>query len=101
MDYDEALKKVQGTKPKENYMMVTLSYGNKIILPYKDGVTLMTALASAEQLHEPYDGQHRISGIERDSITSAVMAHGEYVRIKIAALLGVKPSEVTTSEKAA
>ena len=101
MDYDEALKKVQGTKPKENYMVVTLSYDNKIVLPYKDGVILMTALANAEQLHEPYNEQHRISDIDRGSITSVVMAHGEYVRFKIAALLGVKPSEVKTSEKVA
>ena len=94
MDYKEAVAKVQATKPKENYMMVTLSYSNKIILPYKDGVTLMTALSNAEQLHEPYNDQHHISGIERGAITSVLMSHDEYARFKIAALLGVSPDEV-------
>lgn len=98
MDYDAAFKKVQGHKPKENYMMIALGYSNKIILPFKDGVTFMATLANAEQLHEPYNEQHRISEIERGSFTSAVMSHDEYVRVKIAALLGVAPSEVKQTD---
>lgn len=101
MDYKEALEKVQGGKPRDNYMLVTLGYSNKFILPYKDGVTLMATLAHAEQLHEPYNEQHRIGEIERGSITTNVMAHDEYIRFKVAALLGVSPDEVKTSEKTA
>lgn len=95
MDYKEALEKVQSHTLKQNFMVVTLGYGNKVILPYKDGLAFMGALVNAEQLHEPYSEQHRISEIDRSNITSTVMSHDEYIRFKIAALLGVAPSEVS------
>lgn len=98
MEYAEALKKVTANKPKENYMVITLSYNSKIVLPYKDGVAFMQTLVNAEQLHEPYQEQHRISELRRDAISTTVMPHAEYVRFKIAALLGVEPEEVKASE---
>lgn len=94
MEYKEALEKVQGTTLKENYMVVSLGYSNKLVLPYKDGVTLMATMTKAEQLHESYNEQHRISEIERGTVTSVVMSHDEYTRFKIAALLGISPDEV-------
>lgn len=100
MEYKEALEKVQKHVPKQNYMVVSLGYSNKYVLPYKDGIALMTAMVNAEQLHEPYNEQHRISEIERGKVESNVMSHDEYVRFKIAALLGVTPEEVKTAEKA-
>ena len=93
MTDEEALKKVQATK--ENYMTFELSYDKKIILPYKDGIAFLVALSKAEQLKEPYGGeQHRITEFNRDTISARLLSHDEYIRIKIAALLGVKPEEV-------
>lgn len=101
MDYAEALKKVTANKPKENYLVITLGYNSKVVLPFKDGAAFMQTLVNAEQLHEPYNEQHRIGEFNREAVTSAVMSHTEYVRFKIAALLGVKPEEVKASELAA
>ena len=100
MDYAEALKKVSAIKPKENYMLIQLAYDVKLILPYKDGVAFMSALNNAEQMKEPYNEQHRITEFDRASITAVVMSNAEYIRFKIAALLGVKPEEVKTAELA-
>ncbi len=101
MDYKEALEKVQGHSFKDNYMVVSLGYSNKIVLPHKDGVALLSTLSKAEQLHEPYSEQHRISEIERGTITSVVMSHDEYTRFKIAALLGISPDKVKPPAPAA
>ena len=67
-DYLEAMKKVSVLKPKENYLVIELYYDNKIILPYKDGITLMAALNNAEHLKETYNEPHRITGLNRDVI---------------------------------
>ena len=101
MEYKEALSKAQVTTPKQNYMVVRLSYSNNLVLPYKDGVKFLDAMTNAEQLYEPYSEQHRIAEVERGSITTNIMSHDEYVRFKVAALLGVSPDEVKNSEKAA
>ena len=94
MDYAEALKKVQGAKAKDNYMAFELAYDKKLVLPYKDGIIFLSALNTAEQLHEPYgSGQHRIAEFDRKSINVTILSHDEYIRIKIAALLGISPEE--------
>lgn len=102
MDYNEALKKLQSTKTKENYMTFELSYDKKIVLPYRDGIAFLGALNTAESLKEPYGGdQHRITEFDRQSIVVKVLSHDEYIRIKIAALLGIKPEEVNPDALAA
>lgn len=101
MEYKEALSKAQATTPKQNYMVVKLGYSNNLVLPYKDGVKFLDAMANAEQIYESYSEQHRIAEVERGSITTNIMSHDEYVRFKVAALLGVSPDEVKNSEKAA
>ena len=101
MDYKEALDRAKNNKRAEGFMLVNVSYCKNLVLPHKDGVALLAALANAEQLHEPYDGQHRISGIDRDAVSTQLFSHADYLRVKVAALLGVKPGEVQTHEVAA
>ena len=67
-EYEQAVKKAVAFKPKENYLVIELYYDNKIILPYKDGITLMAALNNAEHLKETYNEPHRITGLNRDVI---------------------------------
>lgn len=98
MEYAEALKKVTATKPKENFMAIQTAYDRKLILPYKDGVAFMAALNNAEELKDGYGDPQRISEFDRKSITACVMSHEEYIRYKIAALLGVKPEEIKASQ---
>jgi len=101
MKYEEALKLVQTKKPKDNYMLIELSYDRKLIIPYKDAITLLSSLANAEQLNEHYNEPHRIVGLERDSFHSRIFSHEEYERYKIAALLNITPDEVKEHMKQA
>jgi hypothetical protein len=101
MEYIEAVKKAQTKSNKENFMVIETSYDTKLILPYKDGLALMSALINAEQLHEPYNAQHRISEVRRDAFKSHVMSAKEYERFKIAALLNVTIDVVKEYEEAA
>ena len=93
--YAEAAKKVSAKKPKENYLVIDLSYDLKVLLPYKDGVAFMASLANAERLCTPYGGPQRITELDRDcGIKSYLMSAEEYERFKIAALLNISPEDV-------
>lgn len=94
MNYADALKTIAAQKIKDNWMVFKLNYDTKLVLPFKAGVAVMDGLSNAELLYEPYNKQHTITEYRRDSIEVSVMSHAEYVRIKVAALLGVKPDEL-------
>ena len=94
MKYQDAVKKIQTNKPKDNFMVIETSYNNKIILPYKDGVVFLTALNNAETLVESYGDKTRINGFGRDSIVSRIMSYEEYEQIKVANLLNISVDDV-------
>ncbi len=94
MDYKEAKKTVQATKSKDNYLVFTLSYDNKIVLPYKDGIAFLNAMNSAEQLIEPYNEKHRITSVSREQVRVTPMSSEEYEQFKIATLLDITIAEV-------
>lgn len=96
--YQEAIKVIQAKKPKENYLLIQISYDTKIVLPYKDGLTFMASLAVAEQLTEHYEKPTRITGFVRETITTRVLSFQEYERYKIAALLNVAPGDIEEFE---
>jgi hypothetical protein len=94
MEYKEALKTVQAKKPKENFLVFQFAYDKKFVLPHKDGVALVLAMAQAEQLKDPYQEQHSIGGLDRDAFTTTSMSYEEYEQYKIAALLRIPLKEV-------
>ncbi len=94
MDYKEALKTVQARKIKENYLVITFGYDKKFILPHKDGITLLAALAQAEQLKDPYKEPHTISGLDRDAYSTTSLSHHEYELYKIASLMRIPIEEL-------
>lgn len=100
MEITEAIKKVRTEKPRENYMVFELSYDNKFLLPHKDGVALLSALATAEKLHDRYGDPKRIVELDRDQIVIKAMSYQEYERYKIAALLNITPEEVKEAMEA-
>lgn len=89
MDYKEAVKHVTAMKNKPNMMIVNLSYNQRVILPYADGLALMAALQQAEILSDRYAQQISIKPMSQDSVTCAVISRDDYDQIKIAELLGV------------
>lgn len=94
MDYQEAAKLYQALKPKDNFMVIKLSYDLKLVLPYKAGLAFLDALANAEQLYQEYNEQHRICAMETSRVQANVMSQKEYREYKIAALMGIKLEEV-------
>lgn len=97
-NYQDALKKVQTIKPKDNYMVIEMYYDNKIILPYKDGLAFMAALVNAEAYTTSYNEPHRIGSFNRDGIKSTIMSGEDYVKTKIAALLNVTMDQLKDLE---
>ena len=99
MNIAEAEKAV---KAKEtNYLVFELSYSLKIVLPYQDGVNLLSALSKAETLITPYGDQHRIGELDMDTIVFYPMSPENYLRHKMAPLLGISPDELKTAAEAA
>ena len=101
MEFKEALRLVQSKKQKDNYLLVEITYDKKIILPYKDGIALLGALANAEQLNDPYSKPKTISHLERDVFKTTILSAVEYEQLRVAALLNVSLEEVQEHYKEA
>ena len=93
-----AAKAVRSTKAHENFILVEISYDQKLILPYSDGIALLNALQNAEALKENYGSKPSIAGLERNAIRSAIFSRSEYEHIKIANLLNVSIDDVKNAE---
>ena len=87
--YQDAVKKLQASKPKDNYLLCNISWDLKMVLPYKAGLALMEALAQAERLVEDYGKPPSIQPFDRDRINLGVLSAKEYEQIRIAQLLKV------------
>lgn len=98
--YTEA-KKIVSIKPKENYMVIDIYYNHKIILPYKDGLAMLAALANAEAVNEEYNKPMIISGFNREHLKTSIMSGEDYGYHKMAALLNITLDEIKEYEKLA
>lgn len=97
MEFEEAKKKVRADKPKENFMLIPFGYDRNYLVPYKDGVSIITALANAERLVNNYGEKPRITGIDRTEFSPQILSHREYELIKIANLLQVDYKDLKDS----
>lgn len=97
LDIETALKKVRSEKPRENRMVIKLSWDKQLVLPYNDGIAFLNTLQRAEILEEPYQKTPIIKGPERNSFETTVMSPGQYEDIKVAALLNVTLDELQQS----
>lgn len=96
-DIVEAQKKVRAEKPKENYMLIPLGYDSKYIVPYKDGVAILTALANAEKYEHSYSSNTKITPIAQDDFCPTILSSTEYELIKMANLLKVSVESLRNS----
>lgn len=99
MNIDEARQQVRKTKPRENFMMVQVGYGNNIILPYSQGLKLVESLVTAEVYETPYQGIHTIKPLPQDTVTWKCMSADEYEDIKVSHLLGIKWNDFVEAKK--
>lgn len=95
MHYDEAVKQVQETKSKSNFMIVEFAYGFKAVLPNKQATELLTALNSAEQLDDDWNEPGRIVPVEDSKISAKPLSREQYEDYKVAMLLNVKTEDMT------
>ena len=98
-NFAEAEKQVKAEKQKENMMVIPFDYGHKLVVPYKDGVKIIEALANAEVLKEEYGQLAYFAGVERHQFTPTIMSREEYELIKIGALLKVDYKELKKQGK--
>ena len=99
MNYEEALKKVKADKPLDNFITITLGYGNVLLMPFTEGTAFLASLIHAERFMDEYNKAKRIEPFERDSISFRVMSRHEYQRLKIATLLNLSPEAIEALEK--
>lgn len=88
--YTKAKEDVAKQKVKDNFIIMQVSYDQKLVIPYKEGMELISALSKAEVIHLPYTGPHRIKPVEQDTFEFNVMSHVEYEKYKMIALLGLE-----------
>jgi hypothetical protein len=88
-EYQSAIKKLQATKPKDNYLLCNIAWDLKVVLPYKVGLALMESLGQAERLVDEYNKPPAIQPFDRDRITMSILSAKEYEQIRIAQLLKV------------
>ena len=98
-NFAEAEKQVKAEKQKENMMVIPFGYDHKIVVPYKDGVKIIEALANAEVLKEEYSELPHFTGIERLHLNPTLMSRDEYELIKLASVLRVDYKELKKQRK--
>lgn len=101
MTYEEALKKLNAKKPKDNFLIVEMEYGKRLVLPYKDGLEFLSAIARAEHMSRSYEKPVVIQPIEQSTIRVEVLSATDYERYKIAQLLGISLEELQTQAETA
>lgn len=101
MNLETATKQVRATKRNESYLVFTFNYGDRYVLPHKDGVALMQTLATAEQIpsYFPSDKPPEIKQMGSSSLRVEPMSPAEYEDIKIAALLGISLNDLQDARK--
>ena len=87
--YQDAVKKLQASKPKDNYLLCNISWDLNLVFPYKTGMAFIEAIGQAEKLVEEYNKPPGIQPIDRDKIQFRVLSAKEYEQIRIAQLLKV------------
>lgn len=103
MKIDTALKTVKAT-PKtvsENFMSIKFGYEKTVLLPYSQGLILLTALAQAEILQDGYTQKPRIVSADQDAFMVTVMSRKLYELYKVAGLLNLDKHEFTGMVEAA
>jgi hypothetical protein len=77
---------------EDNYLLIEMSWGNKIIFPWKAGIEFMDCLKQAEG-YDTEDFNHpRIAAIET-KFEARVISRKEYVTLKLRTLLRLNKKE--------
>jgi len=75
-----------------NYMMITLDWSEKLVLPFDDGVIFLKSLERAES-YSDRTGEQGITPY-KSQIRTEILSRAEYERYKMAHILGVDPNDL-------
>ena len=98
LTYPEAVKARKTAKEVENRMVIHIDA--RLVLPFKDGVQVMQALANAEKLGR-WSSDSPIEPLDTNTIETTVMNAKRYEQHKIAVLMGVTVEDVVKAEQQA
>lgn len=101
MNYETAAKQVRAAKKPESYLVFRFNYGERYILPHKEGLALLQSMSAAEQIPSYFNKTDPpvIKQIGTSSISIDAMSQEEYEEIKIAALLGIPLDDLKEAKK--
>jgi len=72
----------------DNMVIVTLRYGEAIVVPYSAGTQIFAALTKAEKYTKEYSKPDRIDPFTGENFTITLLSREEYLSIKTKQLLG-------------
>lgn len=101
MNFQDALLRVREMQNTSHYMVIDLNYDTRIVVSHEQGMTILTALATAEQMVGKTIGSTdnpRIEPLQQQKIKITLMSRKDYERYKMAALMGVSYDEVKSAE---
>jgi hypothetical protein len=82
-----------------NYISIEWSYDNIIILPYKEGITLLSCLEKAQKLNAGYREKGHILPFSKKKTTINIVSSKEYMDRKICTAMDVSYDEYIENEK--
>jgi len=91
-------KKEEDLLYKGNWLVISFGgYDNELIVPYKDGVTILGALEHAcKYKQHRYSDPYKISPIsQEDNIKSNIISHKEYLEGRAQYILGLTDDNKT------
>jgi len=84
-------QKKEALDPKNNFMVIKLSWSANLVVPWDEGVIIMGALKNAELLVDYHSEDAKITPVTKnDAISSEILSQEEYLKLKMAHILNVK-----------
>lgn len=85
-------------KTNDNFVIITLGYSDKYILPLTDALPVIAAMKNIEVYIENYNEKPKILSIDRE-VKFELMGHQKYIDTKTAMLLNVTIEELEKSRE--
>lgn len=77
-----------------NYVLLEFGYNHTIVLPYKEGMQVLSSLQNAETYNQKDYRNPSITPATEQIVKLTVLSRKEYVRLKTSHLLGIPSSEL-------
>ena len=94
MTYEEALKAAASKKAETGYFRLKLGYNTGIILTYKEGLSLLSALSQAEFYNISYNSPPTIRALENQDLEFEFCSPDDRRDLHMAQLLNVPLSDI-------